>query len=378
MRRRDVIKGIASSVIAWPFGARSAAADIEKLKTAVAKLVRNTGAKSDGPGIAVLVVRNGRTLLMEGFGLADIANRQAITPYTRFELASVSKTFTATAVLILQERRLLSIDDDIRKFIPELLRYPSGPIRVRHLLHHVSGLTDYLELDDVPKKNGDYWVNADYLQSLAEEELDFPTGEKYEYNNTNYMLLALVVERAAKKPFGEFLREAIFVPAEMKNTFVYSGPTSIPANSAPSCNNAVGYETQNGKWVGRWGFPPNHPQMEHLEVGDGAVWSNLEDMARWDAALRTNVLIKPEMMKLALTGSKQNKDYGLGWELYHNDDGSLYGFGHDGYWQGFNTSYYNYLTASHTTVLLSNRGHDFDRAEFWKSLSRLIEANTSN
>jgi CubicO group peptidase (beta-lactamase class C family) len=378
MRRRDVIKGIAGSAIAWPLAARTAAADAEALKTAVAKLVKATGIKAEEPGIAVLVMRDGRPLLMEGYGLADVANRQTITSCTRFELASVSKTFTATAVLILQQRRLLSIDDDIRKFIPELPRYPGGSIRIRHLLHHVSGLTDYLDLDNVPKKNGDYWVNADYLPSLAKEELDFPTGEKYEYNNTNYMLLGLVVERAAKKAFGDFLREAIFVPAGMKNTFVYSDPASIPVNSTPPCNNAVGYETPNGKWVARWGFPPGHRQVEHLEVGDGAVWSSLEDMARWDAALRTNALIKPDTMKLALTSSKQNKDYGLGWELYHNDDGALYGYGHDGYWKGFNTSYYNYLTGNHTTVLLSNRGRGFDREAFWKKLNRLIEANSSN
>jgi hypothetical protein len=101
-------------------------------------------------------------------------------------------------------------------------------------------------------------------------------------------------------------------------------------------------------------------------------------MARWETALRTNALVKPDTMKLALTGSKQNKDYGLGWELYRNDDGSLYGYGHDGYWKGFNTSYYNYLTGNHTSVLLSNRGRGFDREAFWKKLNRLIEANSGN
>jgi len=380
MRRRDFIQLLGGAALS-PFFThaqnQSAAAANDALRTAVEKLVRDAGIKPNEPGVAVLVVRDGYPLIMEGYGLAGVANRQAITSCTRFELASVSKTFTATAVLILQERRQLSIEDDIRKFIPELPRYPSGPIRIRDLLHHVSGLTDYLELDDVPKKNDGYWVNSDYLPSLAEEELDFPTGEKYEYNNTNYMLLALIVERAAKRPFADFMRESVFIPSGMKNTFVYSSPASIRVNSNPSCNDAIGYEAQSGKWVARWGFPPNHRQVEHLEVGDGAVWSSLEEMARWEAALRTSALIKPETMKLALTGSKQNKNYGLGWELYHNDDGSLYGFGHDGNWQGFNTSFYNYLAGNHTTVLLSNRGRSFDREAFWKKLSELIEANTN-
>jgi len=344
------------------------------LKTAVAKLVRDTGIKSGEPGIAVLAMRSGRVLLMEGYGLADITSKQAITACTRFELASVSKTMTATAVLALQERGLLSIDDDVRKFIPELPKYSNGPLRIRDMLQHVSGLPNYLELESVSKGNKRYWVNADYLPAMGKAQLDFPIGQKYEYNNTNYMLMALVIERAAKKPFGDVMRDEIFVPAGMKNTFVHSGPGSIPANTAP-CNDAVGYEKDDGNWVATWGLPPAFREADHLEVGDGAIWSNLEDMANWDTALRTNKLIKPATMKLALTGSKKNKGYGLGWQLYHEDDGSLYGYGHDGYWEGFNTMYYNYLTGNHSVVLLSNRGREIDLDKFWDKLSGLIDTH---
>jgi CubicO group peptidase (beta-lactamase class C family) len=345
------------------------------LKTAVAKLVRDTGIKSTDPGIAVLAMRPGRVLLMEGYGLADIASKQAITACTRFELASVSKTMTATAVLVLQERGLLSIDDDVRKFIPELPKYPNGPLRIRDMLLHVSGLPNYLELESVAKSNKRYWVNADYLPAMGKAELDFAIGQKYEYNNTNYMLMALVIERAAKKPFGDVMRDEIFVPAGMKNTFVHSGPGSIPKHTAPPCNDAIGYEKTDGSWVATWGLPPAFHEADHLEVGDGAIWSNLEDMANWDTALRTNKLLKPATMKLALTGSKKNKGYGLGWQLYHEDDGSLYGYGHDGYWEGFNTMYYNYLTDKHTIVLLSNRGHEIDLDKFWDKLSALIDTH---
>jgi CubicO group peptidase (beta-lactamase class C family) len=337
----------------------------QALKTAVAKLVRDTSVRSSGdPGIAVLAMKPGRVLLMEGYGLADIARKEAITACTRFELASVSKSITATAVLMLQERGLLSIDDDVRKFIPELPRYPNGPLRIRDMLRHVSGLTDYLQLESVSKSNKTYWINDDYLAALGKAPLDFAIGQKYEYNNTNYMLMAIVIERAANKSFGDVLRDEIFLPAGMKNTFVHSGPASIPANAAPPCNNAVGYEKENGKWVASWGFPPGYKQPDHLEVGDGAIWSNLEDMAKWDTALRSNKLIKPATMKLALTGSKPNKGYGLGWHLYREDDG---------YWEGFNTMYYNYLTSNHSVVLLSNRGKAIDLDKFWEKLSGLID-----
>jgi N-acyl-D-amino-acid deacylase len=245
-------------------------------------------------------------------------------------------------------------------------------LRIRHLLHQISGLTDYLQLESVPKGNKSYWVNADYLPALAKAPLDFPIGQKYEYNNTNYMLLGLLIERAAKRSYGNVLREEIFGPAGMKSTFVYSDPASIPANASPPCNNAVGYEGEGKKWVASWGFPPSYRQPDHLEVGDGAIWSNLEDMANWDTAVRTHKLVKPATMKLALTGSAKSKGYGLGWQLYREDDGSLYGFGHDGYWEGFNTLYYNYLTNKHTVVLLSNRGKAIDLDDFWEKLSELI------
>jgi CubicO group peptidase (beta-lactamase class C family) len=369
MHQREVIAADGQT------GAQSGAASGNRaLKAAVDKLVQETGIKSTEPGIAVLAMRPGRILLMQGYGLANLATGEAITPCTRFELASASKPITATAVLILQEHGLLSIDDDVRKFIPELPRYPDGPLRIRDMLHHVSGLTNYLELEAVPKSNETYWINTDYLAALGKAPLDFPIGQRFEYNNTNYMLMAIVIERTTGKPFGDVLREEIFVPAGMTNTFVYSGPASIPANAASPCSNAIGYEQQNGGWVARWGFPPRHRQPEHLEVGDGAIWSNLEDMAKWDAAVRTSKLIKPATMKAALTGSREGKSYGLGWYLYHDED-SLYGYGHDGHWEGFSTMYYNYLTDNHSVVLLSNRGQAIDLNAFWAKLKGLIETH---
>src|SRR5689334_4032100 len=112
-----------------------------------------------------------------------------------FELASVSKTFTSTAVLRLHDRGKLSIDDAIRTYLPELPEYKSGPVRIRDLLHHVSGLGDYMEIENLPARNGTYWVNEDYVSEYKRKRfpLDFPTGRKYEYNNTNFMLLGTIV-----------------------------------------------------------------------------------------------------------------------------------------------------------------------------------------
>ena len=343
------------------------------LSAAVAKLARDSGIQPGTPGIAVLAKRPDRVLLAHGYGLAELTHKRAITACTRFELASISKSMTATAVLILQARGLLSLDDDVRKFIPELPSYASGPVRIRDMLQHVSGLTSYFDLENVPKSHKTYWVNTDYLAALGKAPLDFPTGQKYEYNNTNYMLMPIIISRATRKPFASVMQEEIFTPAGMRSTFIYAGPGSIRANATPGCADAVGYEREKGNWVASWGLPPSYRQPEHLEVGDGGIWSNLEDMAQWDAAVRTNKLVTPAIMRLALTGSRKNKSYGLGWQIYSEGKGQLYGFGHDGYWSGFSTMYYNYRTDDHTTVLLSNRGGAIDLDKFWEKLSGLID-----
>jgi len=352
------------------------------LKAAVDRLVRESGIRATSPGIAVLVDRSDGVLLMAGYGLADVKRRVPITPCTRFELASVSKIFTATAVLLLQDRAFLSIDDDVRDYLPELPRYRSGPLRIRDMLRHASGLPHYFDLEDVPRSHPTHYVDADYLEEFARQRhkvsLRFPIGQKFEYNNSNFMLLAVVVERAAKKPYRQFLHDAIFAPLGMRNTFVYSSPDSVPIDSKPPCSNAIGYRREGRTWVASWGTTPDR-QEEHLEVGDGGIWSNLQDMARWDAAVRARKLLKPTTWKLALTpsqtGDGKTNPYGLGWWLYANRSGRLYGFGHDGYWQGFATSYYDYLAEQHSVVLLSNRGESIDLNKFWDKLNRLIRAH---
>jgi CubicO group peptidase (beta-lactamase class C family) len=154
--------------------------------------VQKTGVRPTDPGLAVLVTKPGRILLMKGYGIADLRTGAPVTRWTRFEIASVSKTFTATALLMLQERGLVSVDDDIRKFIPELPQYAAQPVRISDMLHHISGLPSYFDLKNVPMSNKTYWNSDDYPAEFARQQrrfpLQFPTGRKYEYNNTNFLL----------------------------------------------------------------------------------------------------------------------------------------------------------------------------------------------
>lgn len=167
---------------------------------AVDKLVAKWEMTGDAPGIAILVQQPGKLSFQKGYGLANLKTRAAITPRTMFELASVTKTFTATAVLVLQERGKLSIEDELRKHLPEMPDYQKGrPVRIRDLLEHVSGLPDYMSLEDFPSRHKGYWDNDDYLPQFAKQRgkfpLSFAPGAKYEYNNTNYLLLASVIQK---------------------------------------------------------------------------------------------------------------------------------------------------------------------------------------
>lgn len=352
------------------------------MELAVDNLAKKFGVDSEDPGIAVLVMKPGRVLFMKGYGLASLKDKTPITPKTMFELASVSKTMTATAVLKLHERGAWSIEDDVRTYLPELPNYAKErPILLKDMLRHVSGLPSYFDLQEGATQPKKFWSNEDLTGEFARQKkafpLSFPTGQKYEYNNTNYMLLATCLMRKMKQPYSAILREEIFAPAGMTHTFLYENPGTVPAHPVDGYNHALGYEFhwKDKKWVESWGTTPERHEKD-LEVGDGGIWTNLEDMAKWDTALREHKLLKPATMKLALTPSKthdgKTNPYGLGWILYADKSGNLYGNGHDGYWGGFSTSYYNYHAHQHTVVLLSNRGKQIDLDKFWEALDSIV------
>ena len=164
----------------------------------------------------------------------------------------------------------------------------------------------------------------------------------------------------------------------MKNSFVYEQPDVTAGNPAPAKGSAVGYRRVKGKdaWRPSWGLPPFRRETM-LIVGDGNVWSCLDDLERWDAAVRAGKLLKPATRRAALIGSRtrdgKTNDYGLGWSLYRKKDGALYGYGHDGDWSGFRTSYYRHLTTGRSYIVLSNRGN-FPMDTFGEALIAAADA----
>ncbi len=205
-----------------------------QLIRAIDQLVAAEGVTTESPGVAIYIIQPGKFIFIKGYGRADLKTSEPITTKTIFETGSLTKPMTATAVLYLQDQGKLSIDDDVRKFIPELPQYDENrPITLKDLLNQVSGLPDYLQFENVPARNKDFLVNEDYAKAFAKNlksfPLNFPTGEKFEYNNSNYMLLSLVVARVSGKPFAQFMRDEIFSRAGMADTFVYENPYTVRA-----------------------------------------------------------------------------------------------------------------------------------------------------
>lgn len=351
------------------------AAAATPLEQAFDKLVRAEGFTDDAPGLAVMARRGDAAPFYRCVGLARLKDRRPVTPQTMFELASVSKILTASAVLMLHDRQKLSVTDDVHKHLPELPPDDkSAPIRIRDLLQHTSGLASYMDLADVPARNKDYWVNEDYVGEFARQKVPpvFAPGARYEYNNTNYLLLAVIVARVTKRRFGEFLREAIFEPAGMKTAFVSEGPRSVPVQAGRV--DAIGYTRDGGEWQEQWALPPDRTETL-LTCGDGAVWCSAEDLAAWDAFAQSGRMLKPPTFKMSLTPAKTRdgkfNSYGLGRTLYFEGSRRATGYGHSGGWGGFGTYYWHDMLTKRTIVMLGN-GRPLDMDKFWDSLTALF------
>lgn len=330
--------------------------------------------KGDTPGAAVIVIKEGRVLLKTGYGVANLETGQRITPDTAFLLASVTKQFTAMAVMILAERGKLNYEDSLSKFFP---RFPSfaREITVRKLLNHTAGLPEYEGLflkqrlidRDWPRSGKSQRslfepTSKDVLKLLAEEKkLRFRPGDKFEYSNSGYVVLAQIVEKVSGESFSQFLQQNIFAPLGMKRTLLYD-------ETRPKLSNvAISYMLKRGVYQDVDYAPLN------LIYGEDNIYTTVEDMARWDRALSTNTLVRTATLKEAFTPGKLNNGkmaqygmvegkmtyYGFGWLI---DDDKVY---HPGGWLGYRTAIVRFPKKSLSVVILSNfaKCHPFKIAE---------------
>jgi CubicO group peptidase (beta-lactamase class C family) len=227
--------------------------------------------KPDSPGCAVGVVRAGKILVARGYGLGDLEHDIPITPRTVFYVGSVGKQFTAYAVVRLAQQGRISLDDDARKYVPEL--HDFGPrVTIRQLIHHTSGLRDFFELLSLSgMREGDLVTQKDLLGLIFKQrELNFPPGERFLYSNSNYALLATIVERVTGESFREWMARNVFAPLGMNQTQVCDDHARIIKNRAWS------YRSDSGK---RGAFKT--VVFPYSGYGAGGIFSTVEDLARW-------------------------------------------------------------------------------------------------
>ncbi len=304
----------------------------------------------------VLVSENGKIVYQGAHGISKIDPIDSLRLGSVFRLASVSKQFTAMGIMKLKEMGLLDYDQEIDEIIVEL---PYHQITIRHLLNHTSGLPDYNQLMD------SFWKpdlkpedprrmiagNQDVIDLLVDKKppVLFRPGEKWEYSNTGYLLLATIVERVSGQRFAQFMQENIFEPAGMLSTSVYPyRPGDDPDNP-----------------LRVFGFRQDHSngQLSHdvhylnKVQGDGGIYSTLEDLHRWDRALYSDKIVSQATLKEAFTPGKLNDGsttkYGFGWHLRENPAGELT-VSHGGSWLGFQTHIFRNLDKQDCIIVLTN------------------------
>lgn len=314
-------------------------------------------AQSDGPGASLLVVRDGQVVLAKGYGLANIERHEPVTPQTNFRLASLSKQFTATAIMLLVADGRLRYDDSITTLVAGLPAFARG-VTVRHLLNHTSGLPDYE--DFVPDSQTTQVHDADVPALISHASgLKFAPGTHYAYSNTGYCLLALVVEHVTGKPFADVLRDRIFTPLGMTNTMAREEHTVVP-------HRAYGYT------VRPTGVRLTDQSNTSATLGDGGIYSSIDDFAKWDRALAQHMLVSAEAQRLAWTPpalpDTAVTEYGFGWFI-----GKAHGTTrqwHHGESRGFTNFILRYPDRRLTVVILTNRtgGAPWDTADQVASL----------
>jgi CubicO group peptidase (beta-lactamase class C family) len=310
-------------------------------------------ARYDGavPGASLLVVRDGEAVVQRGYGLSDLEQGVEAGPATNYRLASVSKQFTAAAILLLAQDGKLGLDDPLRRWLPSLPR-AADAITLRHLLTHTSGLLDYEDL--MAADYAGQIRDAGVLQLLEREDRTyFVPGSAYRYSNSGYALLALVVERASAETFQQFLRRRIFAPLGMHDTLAHvRGGPEVP-------HRAYGYSEVDDDAAGGGAAGKHWERTDQSStsavLGDGGIYSSLVDLARWDAALYDDRLLDDASRRLAfspqvqVTGEPYEAGYGFGWRITGD---SLW---HSGETIGFRNVIVRWPRQQLTVILLSNR-----------------------
>ena len=323
----------------------------------------------DAPGLAVLVRKNGNTASERGYGVRDLRTKSKIDARTNFRLASFTKQFTAMAIMLLVHDGKLRYDATLPEIFPDFPAY-GKTITVRNLLNHSGGLPDYEDLmDALEKTKGPTWTpenqiqDGEVLELLKKEKSGkFAPGTSWAYSNSGYVMLGIIVSKISGKSYGEFFHERIFAPLKMNHTLVFQ------KNKNKITNRAFGHSNENGA------LKETDQSSTSATLGDGGIYSNLEDLAKWDDALRHHTLLSEKEFQPALVPVKLNDGSDPQWPAEPNGDNLhpgkpvAYGFGwfldpyhghlrswHTGTTMGFRTVIERFYENNLTIIILCNR-----------------------
>jgi CubicO group peptidase (beta-lactamase class C family) len=310
---------------------------------------------NDAPGAAILVLRDDKPVFQQGYGVADIRTRTKINEHTNFRLASVSKQFTAMAVMLLVHDGKLHYEDRLGQIFPDLAAYGNS-ITISNLLNHTSGLLDYEDL--MPKPYGmDAQGNLKQIQDSEvlnllkkQTRTKFVPGSRWDYSNSGYVVLGQVIEKVSGESFDNFLHDRIFATLGMDHTMAYQrGKNEVS-------NRAYGYTKENGVWKETDQSPTS------ATLGDGGIYSSLSDLAKWDGALQHHSLMSESEMQPAFTPVRvlgvhepdgKPAEYGFGWFL--NPYRGHRRMWHYGETVGFRTTIQRFPIDNLTVIVLCNR-----------------------
>jgi len=299
--------------------------------------------KKDTPGCALAVVKDGKIIYKQGYGLANLELDIPITPQSVFYIGSVSKQFVTMCIALLAKQKKLSLDDDIRKYVPELPDY-GAPITVRHLIHHTSGLRDYLTLLEIAGIDYGTYHEDDVVELIArQKELNFAPGEEYLYSNSGYFLLAAIVERVSGKSLREFAEQNIFNLLGMKNSHFHDDYRMLIKNRAS------GY------------FPAEKGKYKNFIstfdcVGSGGLFTSVEDLFLWDQNFFHYKVGGKDLIDLMHTKGKLNcgKELDYAFALSIGKYKGLKTVGHGGALGGYRSAFVRFPEQNFSVICLSN------------------------
>lgn len=298
------------------------------------------------PGASVIVLRGNDVVFRKSYGMANLEERTAATPATHYRLASVTKQFTAAAILTLADQGKLRLDDSIRRWLPSLQPYADA-ITIRHLLTHSSGLIAYEDV--MPSTTTVPLKDADVLRLLETQTTTyFPPGSSYRYSNSGYSLLALIVEKASGKRFADFLYDEIFSPLGMTTTVAHEEGISTVVNRA------YGYSRDAHSWR------RTDQSLTSAVLGDGGIYTSVDELVNWLRALDKGRFAEAWVPRVDT--DKKGERYGYGWRISEHDGRRV--VSHTGESIGFRNAVVRFLDEKLSVVVLTNRdeGEPYDLA----------------